>query len=198
MSRPLASGTFSALHELVGPAIGNTRSWQVDPGSLLAACVRLAAPLVAALLWERVLTAARREHEARSLVQVRRDHRLIAVAQAALMVRQLSEDRRHGRRQTARLRRARRRLQRAHVTALRMAGVGPDLFEVLAAVGAVDILPAATIPTGRSDTLGVQVPAVLALSDTLSDTPAVLAGEWTPGRTPSTVTHLVLSTCPTP
>jgi hypothetical protein len=44
--------------------------------------VRLTAPLVAALLWERVLTAARREHEARSLVQVRRDHRLIAVAQA--------------------------------------------------------------------------------------------------------------------
>jgi hypothetical protein len=112
----LASGTFSALHELVGPALGNTRAWQVDPGSLLAACVRLTAPLVAALLWERVLTAARREHEARSLVQVRRDHRLIAVAQAALTVRQLSEERRHGRRHTARLRRARRRLQRAHVT----------------------------------------------------------------------------------
>jgi hypothetical protein len=169
----LASGTFSALHELVGPAIGNTRAWQVDPGSLLAACVRLTAPLVAALLWERVLTAARREHEARSLVQVRRDHRLIAVAQAALTVRQLSEDRPHGRRPTARLRRARRRLQRAHVTALRMTGVGPDLFEVLAAVGAVDILPAATIPNGRSDTRpdtrpdtkGAQVPAVLALSD---------------------------------
>jgi hypothetical protein len=193
----LASGTFSAMHELVGPAIGSTRSWQVDPGSLLAACVRLTAPLVAALLWERVLTAARREHEARSLVQVRRDHRLIAVAQAALTVRQLSEDRPHGRRPTARLRRARRRLQRAHVTALRMTGVGPDLFEVLAAVGAVDILPAATIPPGRSgtrpdtvdgdqsgavhlsdtptggpDTRGAQVPAVLSLSDTS----AVLAG----------------------
>ena len=179
----LASGTFSALHELVGPAIGDTRSWQVDPGSLLAACVRLTAPLVAALLWERVLTAARREHEARSLVQVRRDHRLIAVAQAALTVRQLSEERPHGRRPTARLRRARRRLQRAHVTALRMTGVGPDLFEVLAAVGAVDILPAATIPPGRSgtrsdtrpDAMGAQVPAVLAVSDTLSDTPAVLS-----------------------
>jgi hypothetical protein len=47
----MASGTFSALHELVGPAIGSTRAWQVDPGSLLAACVRLTAPLVAALLW---------------------------------------------------------------------------------------------------------------------------------------------------
>ena len=179
----LASGTFSALHELVGPALGDTRSWVVDPGSLLAACVRFTAPLVAALLWERVLTAARREHEARSLVQVRRDHRLIAVAQAALTVRQLSEERPHGRRPTARLRRARRRLQRAHVTALRMTGVGPDLFEVLAAVGAVDILPAATIPPGRSgtrsdtrpDAMGAQVPAVLAVSDTLSDTPAVLS-----------------------
>jgi len=176
----LASGTFSALHELVGPAIGSTRAWQVDPGSLLAACVRLTAPLVAALLWERVLTAARREHEARSLVQVRRDHRLIAVAKAALTVRQLSEHRTAGRQATARLRRARRRLQRAHVTALRMTGVGPDLFEVLAAVGAVDILPAATIPTGRSgtrpDTRGAQVSAVLTLSDTLSDTAAVLSG----------------------
>jgi hypothetical protein len=172
----LASGTFSGLHELVGPAIGNTRAWQVDPGSLLAACVRLTAPLVAALLWERVLTAARREHEARSLVQVRRDHRLIAVAQAALTVRQLSENLPAGCRATARLRRARRRLQRAHITALRMTGVGPDLFEVLAAVGAVDVLPAATIPTGRSgtrpDSLGAQVPAVLAVSDTST----VLAG----------------------
>ena len=83
-------------------------------------------------------------------MQVRRDHRLIAVAQAALTVRQLSEDRPAGRRPTARLRRARRRLQRAHVTALRMTGVGPDLFEVLAAVGAVEILPAATIQIGRA------------------------------------------------
>jgi hypothetical protein len=175
----LASGAFSAMHELVGPAIG-TRSWEVDPGSLLAACVRLTAPLVAALLWERVLTAARREHEARSLVEVRRDRRLIAVAQAALRVRQLAEDRPRGRRHTTRLRRARRKLQRAHVAALRMVGPGQGLFEVLAAVGAVDILPAATIPTGRSDTRsdsrGAQVPAVPALSDSLSDAPAVLTG----------------------
>jgi hypothetical protein len=176
----LASGAFSALHELVGPAIGGTRSGEADPGSLLAAGVRLTAPLVAALLWERVLTAARREHEARSLVEVRRDRRLIAVAQAALMVRQLSEDRPYPRRHTGRSRRARRRLQRAHVAALRIVGPGQDLFEVLAAVGAVDILPAATIPTRRPDTPGAHVPAVLTLSDTLSDTgsdtPAVLTG----------------------
>jgi hypothetical protein len=80
------------------------------------------------------------------------------------------------RRHTARSRRARRRLQRAHVAALRIVGPGHDLFEVLAAVGAVDILPAATIPTGRPDTPGAQVPAVLAVSDTGSDTPAVLTG----------------------
>jgi hypothetical protein len=176
----LASGAFSALHELVGPAIGGTRSWEADPGSLLAAGVRLTAPLVAALLWERVLTAARREHEARSLVEVRRDRRLIAVAQAALVVRQLAEDRPYPRRHTGRSRRARRRLQRAHVAALRIVGPGQDLFEVLAAVGAVDILPAATIPTRRPDTRpdtpGAPVPAVLSLSDTGSDTPAVLAG----------------------
>jgi hypothetical protein len=113
-------------------------------------------------------------------MQVRRDHRLIAVAEAALKVRQLSEERPAGRRPTARLRRARRRLQRAHIAALRMVGPGQDLFEVLAAVGAVDILPAATIPTGRSgtrpDTRGAQVSAVLTLSDTLSDRSAVLTG----------------------
>src|SRR5665811_1083789 len=183
--RQLPTQPFSALHELVGPAIGSTRSWQVDPRSLLARlCAAHGAAGRGAAVGTGPDTAARREHEARSLVQVRRDHRLIAVAQAALMVRQLSEDRRHGRRQTARLRRARRRLQRAHVTALRMTGVGPDLFEVLAAVGAVDILPAATIPTGRSgtrpdtqpDTRGAQTPAVLYVSDTLSDTSAVLSG----------------------
>ena len=94
-----------------------------------------------------------------------------------------------GRYPIAASRRARRRLQRAHVTALRMTGVGPDLFEVLAAVGAVDILPAATIPTGRSgtqpdtrpDSLGAQMPAVLALSDTLSDTSVVLTRGAAPG-----------------
>jgi hypothetical protein len=184
----LASGAFSALHELVGPAIGGTRSWEADPGSLLAAGVRLTAPLVAALLWERVLTAARREHEARSLVEVRRDRRLIAVAQAALVVRQLAEDRPRPRWHTGRSRRARCRLERAHVAALRIVGPGQDLFEVLAAVGAVDILPAGTIPTRRPDTRpdtpSAHVPAVLSLSDTLSDagsdrvsdTAGVLAG----------------------
>jgi hypothetical protein len=84
-----------------------------------------------------------------------------------------------------------------------MTGVGPDLFEVLAAVGAVDILPAATIPPGRPDTrpdtqpdsLGAQVPAVLALSDSLSDRPAVVtggadAGSDTLDGDPSSAVHL--------
>jgi hypothetical protein len=140
------SGLFSGAHELIGPAVGGARTWEVDPGSLLAAGVRLAAPLVAALLWERVLTAARREHEARTLVELRRDRRLIAVGVAALAVRQLEAEHHPGsRRHNARTGRARRRLQRAHVAALRMVGPGQDLRSVLAAVGAVDVLPAATI-----------------------------------------------------
>lgn len=152
----LASGLFSSAHELVGPQVAGVRSWEVDPGSLIAAAVRLAAPLVAALLWERVLTAARREHEARSLVEVRRDRRLIAVAQDALTVRQMEANapRRlpgQSRTQAARLRLARRKLRRSHVKALRMVGPGADLHAVLAAVGAVDILPASTIPPGRPD-----------------------------------------------
>jgi hypothetical protein len=42
--------------------------------------VRLTAPLVAALLCERILTPARREHQARSLIEVAKTRRLIAVA----------------------------------------------------------------------------------------------------------------------
>ncbi len=149
----LISGILAGAHELVGPQAGGVRSWEVDPGDLIAAGVRLAAPLVAALLWERVLTAARREHEARSLVEVRRDRRLLAVAQDALSVRQLEDCRPRrlpgqSRTQAALLRIARRKLRRSHVAALRMVGPGTDLRTVLAAVGAVDVLPAATIVHG--------------------------------------------------
>jgi hypothetical protein len=169
----LASGLFSSAHELVGPQLAGVRSWEVDPGSLIAACVRLAAPLVAALLWERVLTAARREHEARSLAEVRRDRRLIAVAQDALTVREMEANaprrlRGQSRWEAFRLRWARRRLRRSHIKALRMVGPGADLNAVLAAVGAVDVLPAATIPPGL-------VGPSIALSDTVSDTSAALA-----------------------
>ena len=169
----LASGLFSSAHELVGVEIAGVRSWEVDPGSLIAAAVRLAAPLVAALLWERVLTAARREHEARSLVEVRRDRRLIAVAKDALDVREMEDNtpRRlpgQSRTQAARLRVARRRLRRSHIAALRMVGPGADLRTVLAAVGAVDVLPAWTIQPGTAGRSG-------ALSEAVSVTPAALA-----------------------
>jgi hypothetical protein len=174
----LVSGILAGTHELVGPQVDGVRSWEVDPGSLLAAGVRLAAPLVAALLWERVLTAARREHEARSLVEVRRDRRLIAVAQDALTVRQMEANapRRlpgQSRTQAARLRLARRKLRRSHIAALRMVGPGTDLHAVLAAVGAVDILPAATMPPGRPDIQSDEgvgpVSRAVHLSDALSD-----------------------------
>lgn len=72
------SGLLAGAHEFVGPETGGVRSWESDPSSLLAAGVRVAAPLVAAWLWERVLTAARREHAERTLVEVRRDRRLRA------------------------------------------------------------------------------------------------------------------------
>lgn len=144
----IASGTLAATHEFVGPAVGGVRGWEFDSGSLLAAGVRVTAPLVAAWLWERVLTAARREHAQRTLVELRRDHRLLGVARAALAVRRLEvdHDSPSDRRHASRLRRARRRLDRAHVAALRTVPPGAaNLSTWLAAVGAVDILPAATI-----------------------------------------------------
>jgi len=140
----VASGMLSSTHEFVGPAVGGVRGWQFDSSSLLAAGVRVAAPLVAAWLWERVLTAARREHATRTLVELRRDHRLLGVARAALAVRRIEVDRDGP--TNRRLRRARRRLDRAHIAALRTVPPGAaNLPTWLAAVGAVDILPAATI-----------------------------------------------------
>jgi hypothetical protein len=140
----VASGLLSSTHEFVGPAVGGHRGWEFDAGSLLAAGVRVAAPLVAAWLWERVLTAARREHATRTLVELRRDHRLLGVARAALAVRRIEVDRDGP--TSRRLRRARRRLDRAHIAALRTVPPGAaNLPTWLAAVGAVDILPSATI-----------------------------------------------------
>src|SRR5450631_1126323 len=78
------SGLFSAAHELIGPpdpAIGQ-RGWQHDSLSLLAPGVRIAAPLVAAWLWERVLVSARRQAAARTAAQIRAARRLRASARA--------------------------------------------------------------------------------------------------------------------
>jgi len=85
------SGLFSASHELIGhpnPSTGQ-RGWQLDSLSLLAAGVRVAAPLVAAWLWERVLVSARPEAAARTAAETRRDRRLLAFARAAQTLRRL-------------------------------------------------------------------------------------------------------------
>lgn len=154
------SGLLAGTHEFVGPEVDGVRSWESDPSTLLAAGVRVVAPLVAAWLWERVLTAARREHADRTLVEVRRDRRLLAVARAALVVRRLEES---GHAQGRRGRWARRRLDRAHVAALRAVPPGADLPTVLAAVGAVDLLPTATglgrFPGSGAHALPVETPA---------------------------------------
>jgi hypothetical protein len=112
------SGLFSAAHELIGPVDPATgqRGWQHDSLSLLAAGVRIAAPLVAAWLWERVLVSARRQAAARSAAQIRADRRLLAFARAAQTLRRLLKS------QTAsegHIRRARRRFDRHHVALLR-------------------------------------------------------------------------------
>jgi len=112
------SGVFSAAHELIGPLDPATgqHGWQHDSLSLLAAGVRIAAPLVAAWLWERVLVSARREAASRSTAQIRCDRRLLAFARAAQTLRRLLKSRTATKRQ---IRRARRRFDRRHVALLR-------------------------------------------------------------------------------
>lgn len=112
------SGLFSSAHDLVGPldlATGQ-RGWQHDSLSLLAAGVRIAAPLVAAWLWERVLVSARREAASRSAAQIRADRRLLAFGCAAQTLRRLLQSQTASKRQ---IRGARRRFDRRHVALLR-------------------------------------------------------------------------------
>lgn len=134
------SGLLAGVHELTVTAPDGTTTWNADPGSALAAVVRVAAPLVAAWLWERVLQAARAEQAERTLAEVRRDRRFLAVARAALAVRRLREYGVDGRRH----RLAQFRMERAHLAALRAAPPSDQLGDVLAAVGEVDHLPDAT------------------------------------------------------
>jgi hypothetical protein len=112
------SGLFSAAHELIGPPDPATgqRGWQHDSLSLLAAGVRIAAPLVAAWLWERVLVGARRHAAARSATQIRADRRLLAFARSAQTLRRLLKSQTASERQ---IRRARRRFDHHHVALLR-------------------------------------------------------------------------------
>jgi hypothetical protein len=112
------SGLFSAAHELIGPLDPATgqRGWQHDSLSLLAAGVRVAAPLVAAWLWERVLVSVRRQAAARSAAQIRADRRLLAFARSAQALRRQLKSQTASERQ---LRRARRRFDHHHVALLR-------------------------------------------------------------------------------
>lgn len=174
------SGLLAGVHELMSTAPDGTTTWSADPGTGLAAAVRVAAPLVAAWLWERVLKAARAEQAERTLAEVRRDRRFLAVARAALVVRRLDEA---GRGSSVRARRAARRMDRAHVAALRVAPPAPTLVDVLAAVGQVDHLPAATsVPpiagrTGDSPELVADSPTEVAVADRTPDDVTTAAPE---------------------
>lgn len=137
------SGLLSGLHELIDTSTTGRSSWTTEPGDLLAAGLRVIAPLVAAWLWERALHAARAEQAGRTLAEIRRDRRLLDVARAALALRRLEDA--DPDRTTRRHRRARRRLDRAYLSALRGAPPSTDLGDVLAAVGRVDTLAAATL-----------------------------------------------------
>lgn len=145
------SGVFSAAHEVIartpsGPAAVAGWRWEVDPGSLLAAAVRIAAPLVAAWLWHRLLTGARRDAEGRrSTAELRYDRRLRALADAAYQVRALNDIRTPGAGLDRARYRAHRILAKRHRAVLRHSRLTPDLIaEItahLAAAGAVDHYP---------------------------------------------------------
>ncbi len=111
------SGAFSAAHELVGrPDTHGVTTWQLDARSALAAAVRVAAPLVAAWLWHRILTGDRHSTDSAPTRREAKRHRLmLAVATAALDL-QRTRQARPGSRAALR---ARRRLDRHHRTLLR-------------------------------------------------------------------------------
>jgi hypothetical protein len=173
------SGLFSAAHELIGPPDPATgqRGWQHDSLSLLAAGVRVAAPLVAAWLWERVLVSARRQAAARSAAQIRADRRLLAFARSAQTLRRLLKSQTASERH---IRGARRRFDRHHVALLRrVPATDPKLR---AAIGQW------LTELSCADTLYLDwaPPGVQNLSDTLvlvtdsPDSPAQRAGTSTP------------------
>ena len=111
------SGVFSAAHELVGqPDTHGVTTWQLDARSALAAAVRVAAPLVAAWLWHRILTGDRHSADSAPTRREAKRHRLmLAVATAALDL-QRTRQARPGSRAALR---ARRRLDRHHRALLR-------------------------------------------------------------------------------
>ncbi|MFJ2521379.1 hypothetical protein ACIOWF_20620 [Cellulosimicrobium cellulans] len=86
----LASGVFSAAHQLVSPADAEgMHHWSLgDPLTQIAAGLRLAAPLVACWLWERRLRGERAHAAQRRTRHVaHRDRHIMRVALAAAAVR---------------------------------------------------------------------------------------------------------------
>ncbi|MDE9364001.1 hypothetical protein PZ938_00130 [Luteipulveratus sp. YIM 133132] len=156
------SGAISATHELIGATPAGERVWQHDAGSLLAAAVRLIAPLVAAWLWHRLLTADRHQaDQTRTRQQVRTDRHLHAVAVAALAVRRRQDD--TGLSATV----ARWKLDSAYRQLLRHTpATAPDIEAQIAAwcrrVGDVEALPALTRQandtslTGQNDSIDTE------------------------------------------
>ena len=111
------SGMFSAAHELLGPAgEAGLRDWQIDARAALAAGVRVAAPLVAAWLWHRILTGDRHDRDTAPTRREAKRHRLmLAVATAGLDLHRVRQVQPNSR---ATLR-AHRRLDRHHRTLLK-------------------------------------------------------------------------------
>jgi len=170
------SGLFSATHELVGPADqAGLRDWQLDARSALAAGVRVAAPLVAAWLWHRILTGDRHDHDTTPTRREAKRHRLmLAVATAGLdlqRVRQLKPDSR------AALR-AHRRLDRHHRTLLKHVPATDEqlsgqLSQWLTEVGRVELLGAHFPSEHHARPTGQPVRSRV-LSDTAPDTHKVV------------------------
>lgn len=72
----LLSGCLSALHEVISDA-------GTDPRHLLAATVRIVAPLVACWLWHRIVSADAETAAGRTMRELQRDRALLAVAISA-------------------------------------------------------------------------------------------------------------------
>ena len=86
----LASGIFSAAHQLVGPAdAAGVHHWSLgDPLTQIGAALRLAAPLAACWLWERRLRSERvHSAERRPRHVALRDRHIMRVSLAAATVR---------------------------------------------------------------------------------------------------------------
>ncbi|MGL5828950.1 MAG: hypothetical protein ACRC0L_05200 [Angustibacter sp.] len=154
------SGVLSATHELVGPVdpITGARGWEHDSASLLAALVRLVAPMVAAWLWERTLVGVRHDVAVRSHAQVRQDRRMLVLARAALAVRRLEASAVSG----WRTRWARRRMDRANIALLRHMPATDESLPAqvqawLAVMGSADHYPDST-KTAPDSVQNVPVP----------------------------------------